>query len=145
MQSDLDFIAAFMRKGDVMTLTTLYPHKTIEDILNWAVLHSTRCWVFEAAGKPAAVFGVVPLTLLSPIGSPWFLGTEEVFKHRRAFVRYGRLYTRLMLRSYPHLLNYVDARDTPSVQWLAHIGYEVHPPEPYGPGGRLFHKFEMRR
>jgi len=97
-----------------------------------------------ADGKLANMFGVSPINFVQGIGSPWMLATPEFDRHPRAVIRHCRRYIPPMLAVFPHLVNHVDARNVRSVAWLRWLGFEMHDPEPYGPYGVPFHKFEMR-
>lgn len=116
----------------------------VRDALAESVLRSTKAWTWTADGEPIAIFGVAPVALLGGIGAPWLLGTDRVPRFPRVLVREGRRYVAEMLGLFPHLVNYVDARNVVSVRWLARLGFKVHEPQPYGAAGLPFHRFEMR-
>ncbi|MGU3629837.1 hypothetical protein [Comamonas sp. C24C] len=98
----------------------------------------------ESDGQLLAVGGVVPISLLSGQGSPWLLGTTALDLFPGRLTRGAKTYLSRMQTEYPHLLNYVDARNVRSVRWLRRLGFTVHPAEPYGIAGLPFHLFEMR-
>ncbi len=112
------------------------------------ILASMRCTPEPMAmlhrGELAALFGVAPLSLLDGIGSPWVLGTELLDRLPGALTRSARHYLARMLRTYPVLLNHVDARNAASIRWLRRVGFAVHAPVPFGLHGLPFHPFEMR-
>lgn len=98
----------------------------------------------ESAGELLIIGGVVPISLLSGQGSPWLLGTVALDRFPGRLTRGAKTYLSRMQTEYPHLLNYVDARNVRSVLWLRRLGFTVHPAEPYGVAGLPFHLFEMR-
>lgn len=97
-----------------------------------------------ADGELANVFGVSPQDFVQGVGCPWMLATPVFDRHPRAVIRLCRGYIPPMLELFPHLVNYVDARNTKSIKWLAWLGFEIHPAAPYGAYKLPFHKFEMK-
>lgn len=100
-------------------------------------------YVAWASDKMICIFGVVPLSIVTGRGMPWLLGTDEMERHPGAVMRISSRYIRGMAATFSHLSNHVDARNTRSVKWLRRLGFTVHEPEPFGPYGAPFHRFEM--
>jgi RimJ/RimL family protein N-acetyltransferase len=94
-------------------------------------------------GSLVSLFGLAPITTLSDTGSIWLLGTTKMKTHPREVIDISRRYIAFVRERYPRLMNYVDARNRPSVRWLRSIGFTVEPPTPFGLAGLLFHKFHM--
>ncbi len=94
-------------------------------------------------GHVLCIFGVGKSTLLSPVGHPWMLSSFLVDSHTRAWARYSKRMFRYMIHAYnvKHLRNYVDARYTEAVRWLAWLGFTIHPAEPFGLDQLPFHLF----
>ena len=105
---------------------------------------SVLCWTGLVDGELAAILGVAPINMLAGIGSPWMLGTPVLDRHQRILVRMTPEYISRMLKAFPHLVNYVHAKNTTSVRWLRRLGFTLHEAVPYGPLGEPFHPFEMR-
>lgn len=82
--------------------------------------------------------------MLAGQGSPWLLGTTLLDQLPGHLTRSAKTYLSQMQDQYPHLMNYVDARNVRSVRWLRRIGFTVHPAAPYGFAGLPFHLFEMK-
>jgi hypothetical protein len=144
---DIAHVAEHLRPADRQELrASRGGNLPFADIIARAVLVSSQVWVWAegAEDTPVAIFGVAPISLLDGLGSPWFLSTERAYKSPRSLVANGRHYIAKMRESYPNLLNYVDARNDKSIRWLKHLGFTLHPAEPYGVDGEPFHKFEMR-
>lgn len=142
---DIAYIAQHMREADRQELAAVLGDVSPADALAMAVMRSTLCWTGIAEDRtPVSMFGVAPVALLGGIGSPWLLGTDRVFESARVLIREGRQYATRMLEQFPHLVNYVDARNVASIRWLARIGFTIHAPQPYGAAGLPFHRFEMR-
>lgn len=107
-----------------------------------SVLHSTVAWAGLIEEVPVAIFGVGPLNILSGLGSPWLLGSDELEKHSFELLRKSRPYVTEMHRSYPVLFNLVDQRNVVSQRWLRWLGFTLHAPIPYGHLGLPFIPFE---
>ncbi len=110
-----------LRKQDVDELAA--QGNTPEDTLSIAAHDSGHlCFTIHVDGVAAAIFGVVPLA--SPgHGSPWLLGSDRVLTIPRELVREGRVWVDWLASVYPHLENYVDARNTVSIAWLKSMGF----------------------
>jgi hypothetical protein len=109
-----------------------------------SVKRSMLCWTGYVDGELAAILGVAPLDILNGIGSPWMLGTPVLDRHHRVLVRSTPEYIAKMLKAFPHLVNFVHAKNTTSVRWLRRLGFTLHAAQPFGPLGEPFHPFEMR-
>ena len=109
-----------------------------------SVRRSVLCWSGWVDGELAAILGVAPVNVLTGIGSPWMLGTPVLDRHSRVLVRSTPEYIARMLKAFPHLVNFVHAKNTTSVRWLRRLGFTLHEAVPYGALGEPFHPFEMR-
>ena len=109
-----------------------------------SVRRSALCWTGLIDGELAAILGVAPLNMLTGMGSPWMLGTPVLDRHQRVLVQQTPEYIARMLKAFPHLVNFVHAKNTTSVRWLRRLGFTLHAAQPYGPLGEPFHLFEMR-
>jgi len=92
------------------------------------------------------MFGVTPLDILAGTGSPWLLAATQLGSHYVAFIRLSKVYLEKQLDVFPHLVNFIDARNTLPVRWLKWLGFRFDPkPVPYGPYGMPFYRFELKR
>ena len=96
-----------------------------KEALRAGLLGSSIVWTAKVNGRPEAMFGVVTTSLLDASGRPWMLMTDEGARHAKALVRFGRLYTRALLRHYDVLENLVHAHNDKSIRWLARLGYAI--------------------
>lgn len=106
---------------------------------------SLRSWTLVQAGQPIAIWGVGAESILDDVGMPWMITAHEIHQNRVRLARISRAAVARMLRIFPRLENWVDARYTVCVRYLGWIGFTVHPAEPYGPLGMPFRRFEMTR
>lgn len=133
-------------------------HARPEDVAElWACSHATplhaikrgmRSSSMTFAGliddEPIAVFGVVPASLLTGIGCPWMVATPELERVHKTLLRCSRVGLAAMAEVYPHLVNFVDARNDKAIRWLRWLGFTIHAPITHGIERRPFHPFELR-
>ena len=94
-------------------------------------------------GRVVCMYGVAEISLLSTVGIPWLLGTDEIEEHSKYFLRHNRYYMREISKRYSYLVNFVDARNTVAIRWLEWLGFRVLPAQPFGPDDMPFHRFEI--
>lgn len=138
----VDPIAINMRMADkreIWAQSLSRPHNSLE----YCRASSVKSWCGLADGEPVVVFGVAPYSMMGGIGSPWLLGTDAIEKHAVKFLRDCRFYVSEMMQGFDILRNYVDARNTTSIQWLKWMGFDILDIEHHGAFNLPFHKFEM--
>lgn len=136
-------LAASMRAEEIaeaMAMAGLSPLDATAQSLARAI----RAWTWIIDGEPACMFGVGTRNIAGDTGWPWLITTYAVERHPMTFLRHCRECVDEMLRIFPHLENYVDARHRLCVRWLKWLGFTVHAPEAFGVAGLPFHRFEMR-
>lgn len=73
-------------------------------------------------GEPAGVFGAGRGREYSA-GIPWMLGNDRLLTIPKDLVREGRIWIDYLNSIYPHLENWVDARNYVSIRWLSAMGF----------------------
>lgn len=120
-------------------------------VVRRCVAGATLTWAASDESGLLCILGVSPLRpglLLEHVGTPWLLGTFRLFApgfataHRRSLTVDARAYIGLMLDRFPTLVNFVHAKNSTSVRWLASLGFALAPAAPYGALGAPFHRFE---
>lgn len=71
------------------------------------------------------MFGVVTTSALSREAVPWFLGTDEVYRHGRELLAWGPQFLRAMGDSRLTLRNLVSARNDRAIRLLRHWGFTI--------------------
>lgn len=140
---DTDTLFENLRSADLAECLA-YGDRDIRESLRGSAARSMLCWTAFVDGEMAAIIGCAPISVLSGIGSPWMLGTPVLDRHSRILVRRTPEYIARMLRAFPHLVNFVHAKNTTSVRWLRRLGFTLHDAVPYGARGELFLPFEMK-
>lgn len=142
-EADALRIAPLLRSADYNEVCASYG-SDIEAALTDAVRRSAGlCWAVYRGGQILMLMGTAPLNMTTGMGSPWLLGTPAADRVPKALHRIAKEKIAESRRQYPHLVNYVDVRNSRSARWLERLGFTLHPPEPYGPFGLPFHRFDM--
>lgn len=136
------FMTPFLRDSDLTELEAATKANPYEALLT-SVLLSPKAYSVMEEGQPIAMFGAGTGTLLSRTGTPWLLATDDLESRTLTLGKLCCMYVESMFEDFDYLVNYVDARNIKSVNWLKWIGFTIHDPEPYGPKGMPFHKFDM--
>jgi hypothetical protein len=116
-------------------------HLSPQEALEMSVAMSRDTLTGMADGKVVCIFGVGQWSALAFAGSPWFLGTAELPKHAKVFLRGSQHWFEEIKKMYPYLENYVDIRHHRAIRWLKWLGFQVDAPIPHGPDRMPFHKF----
>ena len=115
--------------------------RTPKDALREAFFSSKQAWTALVDGRPEAMFGVVVTSVLTGEGVPWFLGTEEVYRHGRELIMWGPGIIERLHNSRLRLANVVCSRNEQAIKLLRKWGFTVSEDE-IEMGGEMFHLFE---
>lgn len=140
--SHLPLIERAMRASDRAEAEAM--GSTVRDALRRSFQYSIFCHTGFVDDEPAAIFGLSG-ALVGDIGHPWLATTSAIEKIPKTFVKCGRIEVGYMLDAKPRLVNWVDARYYRAQRLLEAIGFLLSPPEPFGPNGEMFRKFEKVR
>lgn len=134
-----------VRRADREELAAGYS-LTPERALETGLKISSHCWAGMWQGRVIAIAGLYPTSFLGDHAHPWMIGSHDLERSelRRKFLDMSQAVLAHMLTLYPHLDNWVDARNRTAVRWLRWLGFQVDVPEPHGPLGMPFHHFEMK-
>ena len=78
-------------------------------------------------------------------GAIWLLGSDLVFKHKKAFWKFCKNFHGDMKDQYNLLYNYVYIENKMSLRLIKKLGFTIDEPTPYGLGQELFHKIHWRK
>jgi len=140
------YIASNIRPEDKTEIWAASMYKPKEAMLKGMKM-SDHTVTGLANGEPVAMWGMVRDSLVLSGATPWLVATTALEEKNIAiaFIRRSRGAMLSNLNYYGTLENYVDARNTRSIQWLKWIGFTIEEPEPYGPFGLPFHRFHMNK
>jgi len=143
---DCEELAQNLRPADRQEVAAAYGHSgTAEEIAGY-VAASADAWVCHTADGLMCLFGVARWrgsSALSPVGIPWMLGTSIVSRNASDLIRSTRAYLAEMRKDYPLLVNFIDARNEPSLRYMRACGATINAPAPYGVEHRAFHRFSL--
>lgn len=119
----IGWIANNIREEDLRECEAM--GRSPKQAMRQGVLTSTRSWTALVDGKPHAMFGVVIDSALSRKATPWFLGTDEVYRHGREMLSWGPRFLAEMGDSRWHLSNLVSASNGRAIRLLKRWGFTV--------------------
>lgn len=135
-------IATRMRLPDLMECWAFgFTPKTA---LRTLVASATQAWTVKVDGRPEVMLGVNPYSLLEGVGTPWMLGTQAGFRHRRRLLEDGVWFVEQMHKNFARLENNVAARNRGAIRLLEKLGFDVGG-EPQEIGGMQFLPFRRTR
>jgi len=112
-----------MREADVVECRAMghSPKQALRD----GLIASSLCLTALVDGRPEAMFGLVVTSALAGEGTPWMLGTEAIYDHPRAMLRWGPRFVAAMLDSTPALSNLVSVGNERAIRMLRRWGFTL--------------------
>ena len=135
----LPHIAKNMREADrreVWASSRHTPHEALATSLERAVF----AWTCFIDDEPSIMFGVSRKTLISYVGVPWLLGTDDIHKVRVDFVKQSHRYVDRMQEAFPVMENFIHGENKLSIRWLKWCGFSIED-NPVLIGGANFYRF----
>ena len=122
---DIIELADTLRQTDRDELAVVCAYSAREAVLK-SVLATDPDFLFaaHADGKLLCIGGASSPSLLSPVGVPWLLATDEMNKYTQRLTKDAKRGLRMMLEKWPILTNVIDARNKTTIRWLKSIGFE---------------------
>lgn len=111
----------------------------IDMAVAFSIAASSIGWAVELHDRPVAIFGA--RNAGNGRGEPWLVASDVIERYPVHFYRVSRDIIERLRRKFARLENRTDARNLLSLRWLAWAGFEIDPPEPWGPEGFPFHRF----
>jgi hypothetical protein len=116
-------IAARMRAADVAECRA-FGHSP-RQALRSGLMGSTISLTAKVEGRPEAMIGLAPVSLIEGKGTPWMLGTDAIHRQARALLTIGPAIIARFLDSSPSLANLVSARNDRALRLLKALGFEI--------------------
>lgn len=93
-------------------------------------------WALTAKvdGRPEAMIGLTPVSMIEGRGIPWMLGTDAVYGQARGIARMMRQVVSQMRADCPRLENWVAVGNVRARSFLRHVGFGFDD-EPLDVGG----------
>lgn len=122
---DINAIARRLRDIEVLELKAM--GTTPKRSLYLGLKGSAMAWTGLVDGRPEAMFGVVPISLMDGTGRPWMLGTERARRAGRLWLTVAPRFIDWISADYPNLENYVHRDNAASIRWLKRLGFTIEP------------------
>lgn len=132
-------IARLMRHHDIVECEAM--GKSPKQALRQALALSDKAWTALVDDRPEAMFGVVTESLLGRTAVPWFLGTDEVYRHGRELLMWGPPMLSRLCDSRCAFRNLVSSHNSQAIRLLKRWGFTVADEET-DVRGVLFRYFE---
>lgn len=129
-----------MRVADVIESRALgyTPKQALRTGLRGSLIALTA----KVDGRPEAMMGLTPISLIDGAGRPWMLGTDVIYRHGRELLTFGPGIIAAMRDSSRFLHNVVSADNGRAIRLLKRWGFAVGD-EVTMIGGVPFLTFEM--
>lgn len=121
--TDVGPIATRMRAMDRRECEAL--GRTPKEGLRIGLRMSLKPLTIMIEGRPEAMLGAVPVSLVGGTALIWMLGTDELFRQKRAWALLGPRIISDMLGTFRRLENIVSIDNAPAIRFLAHMGFHV--------------------
>lgn len=95
--------------------------------LRTGLMASSIAWTVMIDGRPEAMMGATPVSVVEGRGCPWLLMTDVAGDKHVSLVRLSRIYTEAMHRHFEILENIVHAENVRTIRWLSRLGFAVGP------------------
>jgi hypothetical protein len=119
------------------------------EVLKPETLRSDYTVAAMAGDRVACIFGAARQTWLGDTVAIWELGTREIDRRPRLFLRHSRegvgMIWTAMGEHVARGVNQVWAGNALSLRWLTWLGASLGMPRPFGPHGAVFTPFTLER
>lgn len=135
-------IASRMREADRIECRAL--GRSPKDGLRIGLRASLHPLTVLIEGRPEAMMGVVPQSMIAGAGTIWMLGTDAIYSQGRALLRLGPLVLGWMMQDFREVSNIVSTENARAIRFMVRMGFEVGG-EVATHGGVDFIPFLLRR
>lgn len=142
VESDIEALKNRLREADAKEVIAA-GNQDGEHALRQSFTRSTLRYTVDIDGVPAAMWGIVPESLVGEAANVWFLGAPEMSQIKKTFVKMSRRVIADFLVYYPVLWNAVDCRYVSAIRWLKSCGAQFA--DPVKVGDVEFARFIIRR
>lgn len=141
---DAVLVGPRLRLHDRLELYRATGIESCVDALRRCIEVSAIAWTVYVDGEPVCVFGLRSIELYADrmLWIVWMLGSHTLYRLKREFLRLTRTIWSILLARCGHLVGWVDDKYDESKRWLKWLGCTLHEPEPWGPRGLPFRRFE---
>jgi ribosomal protein S18 acetylase RimI-like enzyme len=116
-------IAHRMRSEDIAECRAF--ERTPKQALRMGLRNSSLALTAKIDGRPEAMMGLVPFSILDGIGTPWMLSTDEAYRQGRALLRIGPRIIARFFDSSQELRQVVSQSNVRAIRLLRAWGFTV--------------------
>lgn len=112
-----------MREADRVELAAF--GRSPERALRYGFASSVWALTAFVDEEPHAMMGVSPLNMIEGVGVPWMLGSERIYDHGRALLKYGPQIIAEMKAGFERLENVVHVENHRALRFLHRFGWQI--------------------
>lgn len=124
-------MAPRLRKADVEEVAELTDAPPLAALMDSMRL-SQRAYTVLVDGTPTIMFGVAVHPDDADLGIPWMLATDDLYRIRKQFLRFGVPVAAKAFEGFKRLINLTSASNTVAHRWLHSLGFTLGEPKPLG-------------
>lgn len=124
-------LAPRLRKGDRQEIAASSGGDPENILVLSLAMSGNTAWTYLRNGKVMAMFGAAPHPGQQGVGIPWLLAAPGAQKNKTYFLKRSRQYIAALFEEFHYLENWVDCRNTVSIQWLSWLGFALAEVNPY--------------
>lgn len=143
-KEDAIYIAENLKQNNRREVLAAIGDNCLIDILR-SMEASDMLGCLKYNGKPLAIYGVIPDSIMGGTGIAWLLFTAEIVNHRRVVGRYTKRGLREIMAKYMRVYNWVDAGNIDIIRWLKWLGAKFKGPYKRGIYGIEHYYFYFER
>jgi hypothetical protein len=116
-------IAIRMRESDRIEVKAF--NHSPKEALRLGLRASVGAFTVMIDDKPEGMMGLRPVNILEGEGAPWMLGTDELYRHPRAWLELMPKVVALWGDSTPSLSNLIAKTNVRAIRLLRRCGFEI--------------------
>lgn len=142
--SDVEYIASRIREADRVEVYESSRRDALTALAS-STERSERTATVFFGDTPVAICGVGRMALLSGIGVPWMLGTDDLRTNAKTLLPHAKPMVVKMMQGHDVLRNMVHVDNRASIRWLKSMGFRMGQPVAAGWRGAMFRVFELNK
>jgi len=96
--------------------------------MDWCIYMSLDMWAGFIDERMAAIWGLIPPTLLSTQAYLWLWTTDVIKDHQFILIRHSQLVMEKMLKDYPSIVGHAVVGNDKAIRWLKWLGAKFGEP-----------------
>ena len=143
-KKDAVYIAENLKQNNRQEVLAVIGNNCLTDILR-SMEASDMLGCFKYNGKPLAIYGVIPDSIMGNTGIAWLLFSAEAMQHRQVVGRYTKRGLRAIMAKYEFVYNWVNTGNKDIIRWLKWLGAKFKGPYKHGIYGIEHYYFYFER